>query len=169
MKRKTWILLCCVAAIALLAGVLVWRFVPRKLKSVLPVDTNTVSASFTVIDTYTENGETRNNSSTINSVKPGNDHYDAVVDLLDRTKYSPSLWNLTPWSKMPVQNLMSGETKFLVLNFVWGKEGSNEVLIFRKANDGVLVETRNEVYYLGNPEVMDELTAYICANGTQAP
>jgi hypothetical protein len=102
-------------------------------------------------------------------VKPGNDHYDAVVDLLDRTKYSPSLWNLTPWSKMPVQNLMSGETKFLVLNFVWGKEGSNEVLIFRKANDGVLVETRNEVYYLGNPEVMDELTAYICANGTQAP
>ncbi len=168
MKRKTGILLCGIAAVLLIAGLLVWRLVPRTLKTVLPVDTDTVSASFTIIDSHTENGETRNESWTINSVKPGNAGYDAVVKLLDSTKYSPSMWNLTPWSKMPVQNLVSGELNLLICNFAWGKEGKNEVLIFRKTDEGVLVETRSDVYYLSNPEVMDELTAYIRTHGEKA-
>ena len=168
MKKKMEIILCCTAAIVLIAGLLIWRFVPRKLKTVLPADEKTVSASFTVIDSGIENGETRNHTYTINSVKPGNAGYDAVLELMDSTKYYPSMWNLTPWSKMPVQNLISGETKFLVCSFVWGKEGNSEVLIFRKTGDGVMMETREKVYYLSNPEIMDKLTTYICAYGEKA-
>lgn len=163
MNKKKWILVA-VCLVVAAAALLTWRLWPRSLASVVDPDEAKVQASFSVVETGVKDGETYAHGYDLNNVKPGDAHYDAVMAILGKTTYRPSMKNLLPLVKTG-STVASGNQQVFVALFVWGKEGDSEVLMLRSAGDRVWLENDTGIYYPADSTVLAELTDYVKAHG----
>ena len=104
MKRRFWKKALAGAAALLLLALAVWRLWPRSFASLFPeghTAVTSLSASCTIsgidelhslaFDTYT-----------VNTIYPGEEEFEAILSLLQSSRYRPDLHNLLPWPQESV-------------------------------------------------------------------
>ncbi|HBR07481.1 MAG TPA: hypothetical protein DD735_01140 [Clostridiales bacterium] len=162
-----------IAAAALIIGLLVWRFWPHSLSSVICVEKSVVtniacSASIGGV----ENGKPYINSYTLSELSPQDDGFEEIMEILDSSNYRQDFRNLLPWS---IDNIGSDGAKELLaadVVFVWGS-GENESCFMSMHGESMIAvssgtESGLKVYHSTNREMLDTLAEYLKTHGNKA-
>lgn len=170
MKHSVWKKVLAGALVLLLLALAAWRLWPRPFASLFPeghTAVTSLSASCTIsgidelhslaFDTYT-----------VNAVSPGEEEFEAILSLLQSSRYHPDLRNLLPWSQERVAT--HGGTRSVTVSLVWDNQEENFVTLFFHTDRLAVLSLATEAGFLRlhptDRTLMEQLVEYLQAHGT---
>lgn len=170
MKRRFWKKVLTGALVLLLLALAAWRLWPRPFASLFPggdTAVTSLSASCTIgginelhslaFDTYT-----------VDAVYPGEEEFEAILSLLQSSRYRPDLRNLLPWPQERVAT--HGGTRSVTVSLVWDNQEENfATLFFHTDRLAVLSLATEEGFLRLHPTdraLTEQLVEYLQAHGT---
>ena len=109
--------------IALVLGVLLWRFIPRSSGAVIPVDENNVT-SFAAISMVGRNlaGEPDFSIYRIDSADATEENIQDFLKILKTSQYQPDFRNLLPWGGDSVSSDKNYDSRTVTVQFACGDD-----------------------------------------------
>ncbi len=165
MKKRTILLVACVAAAVVLTMLLAWRFWPRSFAQILPVEAKEVDklqANLTVFSI--ENGSLKAEDYTLTSLGQTND-YSEIMKMLSATKYRGDFRNVS--SKQKDDGWVSqGSDKSMILSFQCGKDQCIRVMFHSQKDISVFAENGSVLrfYHPVKSDVLDKLAEFVIKN-----
>ena len=169
MKRRFWKKVLVGALVLLLLALAAWRLWPRSFVSLFPGDSTSVtslSASCTIsgidelhslaFDTYT-----------VNAVYPGEEDFEAILSLLQSSRYRPDLRNLLPWPQESV--VTDDSTRSVTVSLVWDNQEEGFATLFFHTDRLAVLSLATEAGFLRfhptDRALADQLAEYLQAPG----
>lgn len=152
MSKKKWIL---AALVLLLAGILIWRLVPRSLWHITGADPE-AEITIDVMKTVWENGEPDIHFYTLKT--QGGE----AAQILEGRGYRPDLRNLWPWGVRSVSS--DGGGAVVSIHLFWDEGQKATMLTFLDPKTG---HVDSRLYHPLDREALDVLVDYVIANGTR--
>ena len=161
-----------IAAAALRIGLLVWRFWPHSLSSVICVEKSAVTSMACLVSVGgTENGKPYINSYTLSDLSPQDDGFEEIMEILDSSNYRQDFRNLLPWS---IDGVRSGKLNSVVVAnavFAWGSGEDESCFMFMRSESMIAVSSGTKsglkVYHPTNREMLDTLAKYLQTHGNK--
>ena len=157
----------------LLVILLGWRFIPRSFSDVISVDTSKVinyacSVNICGID---DNAMPFVQPYDLETVKKGDENFEDVFSVLDKTGYRPDFRNLLPWAITKVESDDDLNEMNAIVVLVWGNEPNDNCIVHFLEDDKVSVSLGKRdgylIYHPTNSETLKELVEYIKLHGVE--
>lgn len=169
MKRRFWKKVLAGALVLLLLALAAWRLWPRSFVSLFPeghTAVTSLSASCTIsgidelhslaFDTYT-----------VNAVYPGEEEFEAILSLLQSSRYRPDLRNLLPWPQESV--VTDDSTRSVTVSLVWDNQEEGFATLFFHTDRLAVLSLATEAGFLRfhptDRALADQLAEYLQAHG----
>ena len=154
--------------IALVLGVLLWRFIPRSASTVIPVDKSDVT-SFAAISMVGRNllGEPNFSIYRIDSADATTQNIHDFLEILKTSRYQPDFRNLLPWGMDSISADRNYDSRTITMQFACGDDYLD--ITFHSPTI-ITISTKNEsgfrIYHPTNKDTITKLVEYLEANGT---
>lgn len=154
--------------IALVLGVLLWRFIPRSAGAVIPVDENDVT-SFAAISMVGRNllGEPNFSIYRIDSADATKQNIHDFLEILKTSRYQPDFRNLLPWGIDSVSSDKNYDSRTVTVQFTCGDDylditfhSPTLITISTKDTSGF------RIYHPTNKNTITKLVEYLETHGT---
>ena len=164
--KKTIKLVLVVIVIALIACLLVWRFLPQSFSRILSIDLDTVDGvSASVIVNQIANGQF---DLADFSLDADDGSAGEIIDILSASSYRRDFRNLLPWGAGSIDGGKDYDGQTVTVLFYNGTDtvsvqflGSGTMTV-SNSQDGKL-----RIYHPTNPAAVDQLTGYIQSNSME--
>ena len=161
-----------IVAAALIIGLLVWRFWPHPLSSVISVEKSAVtSIACSASIGGVENGEPYIYSFTLSGLLPQDDGFEEIMEILDSSSYRQDFRNLLPWSIHSVGSDNTNNVLVADVVLVWGSGENESCFISMHSESMIAVSLRTEsglkVYHPTSREMLDTLAEYLQTHGSK--
>lgn len=168
MKRRTWIILGCTAAVLLIVVLACWRLIPKSAEKILSIrEDATTRAACSALEAGVADGETYIHSYDIGTVRPTDAAYREIRDILYSTKYTPSLWNLTGLSNAISGNQTNNLNGMFVAQYVWGTDADYVVIRIYRHGEQVTMVANDRIYYPEDASILERLTQVVKTYNTK--
>lgn len=153
--------------IALVLGVLLWRFIPRSADSLIPIEKSDVT-SFAAISMTGRNllGEPTFRIYRIDSNDATPQHIGDILDILKTASYQPDFRNLIPWGMDSVSADKNYDSRTVTVQFACGDDYLD--ITFQSPTQ-MYIQTKDasgfRIYHPTNKQVITKLVEYLEANG----
>ena len=158
-----------IAAALLIIAMIGWRLWPRPIDKVIstrPESVNSIACSATV--SGVEDGDLFMDTYSIQSENLTDADIEALMEILNSTKYRPDLRNLLPWDITSVDSGGTNDGKSANLALVWGKSEAEHCYMMFHSGSVVAVDVGSGGYLIYHPTeraVLDKLVDYIQEHG----
>lgn len=154
--------------IALVLGVLLWRYIPRSANTVIPVEENEVT-SFAAISTVGRNllGEPNFSIYRIDSVNATTQNIHDFLEILKTSRYQPDFRNFLSWAIDSISADRNYDNRTVTMQFACGDDyldvtfhSPTMITISAKGDSGF------RIYHPTDKETITKLVEYLETNGT---
>lgn len=162
---KKWFIIGIV--IALVLGVLLWRFIPRSAGTVIPVEENDVT-SFAAISMVGRNllGEPDFSIYRIDSADATEQNIHDFLDILKTSRYQPNFRNLIPWGIDSVSADKNYDNRTVTVQFACGDDYLD--ITFQSPTQ-IHISAKNDsgfrIYHPTNKDTITKLVEYLETSG----
>ncbi len=169
--KKRIRLIVTVISIALIAGLLLWRFLPRSSSYLISVDQHAFTG-FSAIATvsYIEDGVPYSNIYRIENTPQYTEVLEEVLEILATSRYRPDFRNLLPGGLRQIDGGKKYDGRIISLAFsAETQEGFVHIQFLSSRVIPVSAGSRSGLlaYHPTNRETMDKLVEYLQANGVK--
>ena len=171
MKKRLWLMIT-ILIVALIAGLLIWRFWPQSASRILSVDEESITSfSSNITISRIENGQTATETYSINKMdfpcaEPGE-----LLEILATSTYRQDFRNLLPWKTHYIEADKNYDGRSVLMAFSVGNGKDEWIQIHFLTSTMIAVHKGGEdglrVYYPTNRETLDELTEYFQTHGSK--
>lgn len=154
--------------IALVVGVLLWRFIPRSANTVIPVEENEVT-SFAAISVVGGNrgGEPYFDIYRIDSADATKENIHDFLEILKTSRYQPDFRNLLPWGMDSISADRNYDSRTITIQFACGDDYLD--ITFQSPTQ-IYIQTKDasgfRIYHPTNKDTITKLVEYLETNGT---
>ena len=158
-----------IVVVLLIIALLGWRLWPRPIDKIISTSTdsiNSMACSATV--SGVEDGDLFMDTYSIQSENLTDADIEALMEILNSTKYRPDLRNLLPWDITSVDSGGTNDGKSANLALVWGKSEAEHCYMMFHSGSVVAVDVGSGGYLIYHPTeraVLDKLVDYIQEHG----
>ena len=152
--------------VALIVGLIIWRFWPQSASHLMPVDENAVTgfaALALVGNGLADNEEYRIDSSEQLGNEPGE-----IVEILATSNYRPDFRNLLPWGVTKVNSGRKYDGYTVFLDYLYAENKYISVTFFSSSTLIITTDeySRMRIYHPTNSETLDKLVEYLKTHNT---
>ena len=158
-----------IVVVLLIIALLGWRLWPRPIDKIISTSTdsiNSMACSATV--SGVEDGDLFMDTYSIQSENLTDADIEALMEILNSTKYRPDLRNLLPWDITSVDSGGTNDGKSANLALVWGKSEAEHCYMMFHSGSVVAIDVGSGGYLIYHPTeraVLDKLVDYIQEHG----
>ena len=158
-----------IVVVLLIIAMIGWRLWPRSIDKVIltsPESVSSVACSATV--SGVEDGDLFMDTYSIQSENLTDADIEALMEILNSTKYRPDLRNLLPWDITSVDSGGTNDGKSANLALVWGKSEAEHCYMMFHSGSVVAVDVGSGGYLIYHPTeraVLGKLVDYIQEHG----
>lgn len=171
MKKRIGFIITAVI-IALIAGLLIWRFLPRSSSHLMSVDESSITGvSAIAMVSRLESGSPYSDAYRIDYTPRQEAAYREIMEILTSSRYRPDFRNLLPWDLDSLSAGKNYDGRTVSLTFSAENQEKQFVSIRFLSSSIVQVHIGNEsgfrIYHPTNRETIDNLVEYLQTNGAK--